>query len=122
MNTLTHKSSVQTHQTTLSINWLHALKDALTAGVLTLLVLGPITIRVLKQYDFVFLPWRQPLAVNGIAIALLVCLGRFAVAVLAQTASGVRFLNYFKRSDAHNVQVESRTAPPLSKTLSLFAL
>lgn len=122
MNTLTHKSSVQAQQNTVSINWLHALKEALIAGVLTLLVLGPITNLVLKQYDFVFLPWRQPLAVNGIAIALLVCLGRFVVAALAQTPGGTRFLNHFKRSNAHNVQVESRSAPPLSKTLGLLAL
>lgn len=121
MNTLAHQSATQ-HSTTPAIDWFHSFKDAITAGVLTLIILGPITNLVLKQYDFVFLPWRQPLALNGLAIALFVFVVRLGVSVLAQTPKGRYFLSFFQRSTVHNVQVESRQAPTTKKTLSLIGL
>lgn len=121
MNTLTHKSTIP-HAVTPTINWLHSFKDALTAAVLTLVILGPITNLVLKQYDFVFLPWREPLILNGIALAGFVFCIRFLVATLAQTNKGRHVLSLFKRSTSNPVQVESRQPPSTKKTLSLIAL
>ena len=109
MNTLAHSSASPVTQS--SINVLHSFKDALTAGVLTLIVLGPITNLVLDQYDFNFMPWREPVFLNGIYMALLVFIVRFVVSLLAQSRQGAQF-SLFSRATDNGVQVESRQAPP----------
>lgn len=118
MNTLAHSSASPVTQS--SINVLHSFKDALTAGVLTLIVLGPITNLVLDQYDFNFMPWREPVFLNGIYMALLVFIVRFVVSLLAQSQKGTQFLSLFSRATDNGVQVESRQAPPTKKTLTVL--
>ena len=118
MTTLTQSQPVV--HTPSHLSWMHAFKDACIAGIVTLILLGPITNLVLKQYDFIFLPWRQPIILNGMALALLVFIGRFIVALLAQTKRGKLFLSLFKRSTQHAVRVETYTAPSRKKTLLLI--
>lgn len=81
-----------------SINILHSLKDASIAGIITMIVLGPITNIVLDQYDFNFLPWRQPIIVNGIYLGILVALGRLLISIGVQTNTGYRLYNRIKSS------------------------
>src|SRR5699024_9307021 len=68
----------------------HAFKDAFTAGVLALVVFSPISNFVLDQYSFKFLPWRLPVVLNGIYLALLVFIGRFSISVMLQLPGGRR--------------------------------
>lgn len=98
----------------------HAFKDAFTAGVLALVVFSPISNFVLDQYSFKFLPWRLPVVLNGIYLALLVFIGRFSISVMLQLPGGRRFLNRFERATKHTLEVESRTPPPASQTRNIL--
>ncbi|TCO81067.1 branched-chain amino acid transport system permease protein [Plasticicumulans lactativorans] len=89
------------------IDFGHALRDALVTGVLTLLVLGPVTNLVLDGYAITAELLRGPLIVNGIGLALVVALGRFVVAVGVQTPAGRDLLTRFGQKGAHGVTVET---------------
>jgi branched-chain amino acid transport system permease protein len=108
------------------ISWGHSLKDALAAGLITLILLGPITNIVLQQYSFQFLPERLPVILNGIYMAVIVSLVRFCVSVFAQTPQGRRFLHYFERkksNDAGVVEPDSRNfLANIRKALSVYGV
>lgn len=80
-----------------TLNLSHCTKQALVAGVLTMLVLGPISNIVLDEYSFHFYPLRQPLIVNGILLGVAVAIGRFIFSVLAQTQTGHGFLQSLRK-------------------------
>lgn len=104
----------------------HSIKDALVAGLITLILLGPITNLVLQQYSFQFLPERLPVILNGLYMAAIVCIVRFCVSVFAQTQQGRQFLHYFERkkaNDASVVEPDSRTFfTHIRKALSVYGI
>lgn len=103
------------------ISWCHSIKDALIAGVVTLILLGPITNLVLNQYDFKFLPERTPILLNGISLAILVAVVRFGVSILAQMPAGNRLLQRLQQKNASDdITVESTSAPSTIKNLRVF--
>ncbi len=84
----------------------HCVKEALMAGILTMVVLGPITNLVLNQYDFQFFPLRQPILVNGIMLGVVVAIGRLAFSLFVQTPRGYALIRRFGRQKADTVSVE----------------
>lgn len=100
------------------IDYRHSLKDAVVAGVLTLIVFSPITNFILNQYQ-VDIEWmRMPPFLNGIFIALFVAIMRFFVSVMIQTPSGQRFTQRYLRR-THQVEVVDSYAGGMK---SLWAL
>ncbi len=87
------------------ISWIHAAKDAVVAGLITLILLGPITNLVLQQYSFQLVPDRIPVVVNGLIMALIVCAVRFCVSVWAQSTHGRQSLQYFQRKKTAQASV-----------------
>ena len=96
-----------THQT-LDIG--HCLKQALIAGLLTMVVIGPISNIVLDQYSFNFLPFRQPIMLNGIYLGVLVAIGRFISSLLAQSSFGHRFLQSLSKKKEHHAAVDTTSS------------
>ncbi len=99
---------MSTTQTT-NIDFGHSFRDALVAGVLTMLVFSPITNFVLKQYTFELDWFRSPFFLNGLAIGLIVAFVRFFVSVGAQTQTGQNFIQNFIKTE-HGVEVEDEYA------------
>ena len=98
--------STEQHST---IDFGHAFKDAIVAGILTMLVFSPITNFVLQQYTFK-LDWlRMPVFLNGLAIGLIVAFVRFFVSVWVQTQAGQNFIQNFIKTE-HGVEVEDEYA------------
>src|SRR5699024_6314288 len=75
---------------------------------LTLVVLSPITSLVLNQYDFNFLPWRQPVFVNGIMLGFIVAIGRLIVSISVQTQVGNRLIQKILQGGKTHPSVESK--------------
>lgn len=103
------------------INLLHSLKDASIAGILAMVVLAPITNLVLNQYDFNFLPWRQPVFVNGILIGILIALGRLSVSLIVQTRAGHNLYQGLLRKKSGRVHVETTNVQKTSSRIMLAA-
>ncbi|AFK64485.1 inner-membrane translocator [Advenella kashmirensis WT001] len=99
---------MSTTQTT-TIDFGHSLRDAVVAGILTMLVFSPITNFVLKQYSFTLDWFRSPFFLNGVAIGLIVAFVRFFVSVGAQTQTGQNFIQNFIKTE-HGVEVEDEYA------------
>src|SRR5690625_6708243 len=87
------------------IDVLHSLREAVVAGILTMVILGPITNLVLDQYDFHFYPLREPLLLNGIMLGVVVALGRLAVSLGVQTRVGHELMQRFARQDSSTASV-----------------
>lgn len=94
---------------TSTIDFGHSLRDAVVAGILTMLVFSPITNFVLKQYSFTLDWFRSPFFLNGVAIGLIVAFVRFFVSVGAQTQTGQNFIQNFIKTE-HGVEVEDEYA------------
>ncbi|MGO1767589.1 MAG: hypothetical protein ACTH1W_09995, partial [Advenella sp.] len=94
---------------TSTIDFGHSLRDAVIAGVLTMLVFSPITNFVLKQYSFTLDWFRSPFFLNGVVIGLIVAFVRFFVSVGAQTRIGQDFIQNFIKTE-HGVEVEDEYA------------
>lgn len=105
-----------------TLNISHCLKQALVAGVLTMLVLGPISNIVLDQYSFNFHPLRQPLIVNGILLGVVVAIGRFFFSVLAQTQAGHKLLQTLSRKKEHHANVDSTSSEKRRAVIGLFGM
>lgn len=88
-----------------SVDYWHALKDAMVAGVLTMLVFSPITNIILQQYSFKLDWFRTPWMLNGLTIGLLVSIVRFFVSIWIQLPIGQRFTAKYLRQQ-HTVDVE----------------
>ena len=99
---------MSTSQTS-TIDFGHSLRDAVVAGILTMLVFSPITNFVLKQYSFTLDWFRSPFFLNGLAIGLIVAFVRFFVSVGAQTQTGQNFIQNFVKTE-HGVEVEDEYA------------
>ncbi|AHG66038.1 high-affinity branched-chain amino acid ABC transporter permease LivM [Advenella mimigardefordensis] len=99
---------MSTSQTS-TIDFGHSLRDAVVAGILTMLVFSPITNFVLKQYSFTLDWFRSPFFLNGLAIGLIVAFVRFFVSVGAQTQTGQNFIQNFIKTE-HGVEVEDEYA------------
>lgn len=100
----------------------HCLKQALVAGVLTMLVIGPISNVVLDQYSFNFLPLRLPIMLNGIYLGILVAIGRFLFSMLAQSAYGHQLLESLSKKKEHHAAVDTTSSQKRRLTVSLFGL
>lgn len=98
MTTARALDAIQTRNT--GIDFLHSLKEASIAGILTMVVLGPITNLVLDQYDFHFYPLREPILVNGIMLGFVVALGRLFFSLLVQTRLGHDLMQRIGRHSA----------------------
>jgi branched-chain amino acid transport system permease protein len=83
-----------------NIDFGHALRDALLAGLIALLVFGPITGLQLSGYEVLARP-QWPLLFAGI-----VTLGRFVTAVWVQTAGGERTLARMRVKRSGGVSVD----------------
>lgn len=102
----THIASVASSRAP-SLDLLHSLKEASIAGILTMVVLGPITNLVLDQYDFRFLPLREPFLVNGIMLGMIVAIGRFLLSLFVQTRSGHQLMQRLSRKQTVNIETET---------------
>nr|WP_234041333.1 high-affinity branched-chain amino acid ABC transporter permease LivM [Advenella mandrilli] len=96
------------------IDFKHSLKDAMVAGVLTMLVFSPITNFILQQYSFKVDWFRTPLFLNGISIGLLVAFVRFFVSVGIQTETGERFTQKYLTAQK-GVEVEDEHADGMQR-------
>src|SRR5690606_23963213 len=101
--------SVMSTTQTSTIDFGHSLRDAVIAGVLSMLVFSPITNFVLKQYSFTLDWFRSPFFLNGVVIGLIVAFVRFFVSVGAQTRIGQDFIQNFIKTE-HGVEVEDEYA------------
>ncbi len=123
MTTLESTQTLDTPQgfDTPRIDIMHSIKDALIAGVLTMVVLGPITNLVLDQYEFGFELLRTPLLVNGIMLGVVVAIGRLVFSLFSQTKIGLNLLNMMGRKSG-KVQTENKGFTLKNKPGALLGL
>lgn len=97
--------------------WHTALREALLAGLLALIVFGPVVGVVLDGYDFNLHPARVAVLV------LLVMLGRFVFSLLLSSRRGQRWLSRFEEGGIGGVQVlPERHRSPLRWLIPLVVL
>lgn len=101
------------------IDFKHSLKDAVIAGILTMLVFSPITNFILQQYTFKVDWLRTPFFLNGLSIGLIVAFVRFFVSVGIQTEAGQRFTHKYLTVQQH-VHVEDEHADGMQKLRKLL--